>query len=45
MRRMELHTETLSKNTHLQVRLLWKKCGNAVPTLSRSTILHTWCQM
>jgi len=47
MRRRELHTGNLSKNTHLQVRLPWKKCentfphpkkcGNAVPTRCRAT--------
>jgi len=32
MWRLELHTWNLSENTQLQVRLLRKKCGNAVPT-------------
>jgi len=42
MRRLELHTENPSKNTHLQVRLnekvmgtcshIQKRCTNAVPT-------------
>jgi len=31
MQHLELHTGNLSKNRHLQVRLLWKKCGNAFP--------------
>ena len=33
------YTEKLSKNSHIQDRLLWRKCGNAFPPLNPYAVL------
>ena len=47
MHHLKLHAGNLSKNTHLQVRSVWKKCGNMFlhPINLLKTTSQTWLEV